>query len=539
MLDGKQVEQFIWGPHRSLVLVPKSHEDGTHEVLRPPGDYTPTTSNSLQFTLTGRAKEGLVSAEAMDDIVRRAAFVDVRRRGQRSAWLVWDSRCIHQGYTWTQASEAPEAFEAQVDAMDCDTQKRAALDGEKEEAPQNENHEKNAKAAAKAAKTAKAAKAAKTKTKAKAKKSKAAFAPQRIHPPIFAPTASEGEEGWRAHLKEHGYAVVGHVLDDADVDTAVEMLRADLTQMNHRSEGGEGDDKLAWASINDSHLPAHSNSGLRHRGLPHGEFAWYLRDHARVRALWETLYPVEDRAGATHLVGCPATVALTAPDPPLQPGATPTPMSAKFEQFVRGQWLHLDYSPPKQHRMYQSTLYLFPGEKAGETADQKAGEAAHPAHQGPPSEAAHQGPPSEAAHPWPRIGLMVSMAPASSPYHGTRSDSTTSGEMVRARLLAACIIGAAGKCPAGLAFGHLQKIAEGYGKKGQTRLVPTLRSGLRDDEVMRMSGGRWESVKALQRVRMGATGEEAKVKELVDVLGVDKLRLVAHPRAVRYICGPS
>jgi hypothetical protein len=107
------------------------------------------------------------------------------------------------------------------------------------------------------------------------------------------------------------------------------------------------------------------------------------------------------------------------------------------------------------------------------------------------------------------------------------------------RLLAASIIGAAGKCPAGLKFGHLQKIGEGYGKKGQKVLKPALRQGLDDATVARLSGEKWASVAKLQQVSLGGKPEAAKVEELVGTLGMEGLKQIAHPRAVQYICGAS
>jgi hypothetical protein len=73
---------------------------------------------------------------------------------------------------------------------------------------------------------------------------------------------------------------------------------------------------LLLNDISDSNLPNHANSGkkcvcrlfssvlaesrfsvitcwsgLRHRGLPHGNFAWYIRIRPRLLKLWQSLYP--------------------------------------------------------------------------------------------------------------------------------------------------------------------------------------------------------------------------------------------------------
>merc|ERR1719158_642404 len=107
-------------------------------------------------------------------------------------------------------------------------------------------------------------------------------------------------------------------------------------------------------------------------------------------------------------------------------------MEKRHLPYSNGQWLHLDYSPPLSSGqvMYQSTVYLFP---------------------------------SRISAAWQRIGLMTSMAPKSWQQDGAAS-----------ALLAGAIIGAAGKSPAGVRFGHLQKIAEGYGTPGMSTLKPQL-----------------------------------------------------------------
>ena len=69
-------------------------------------------------------------------------------------------------------------------------------------------------------------------------------------------------------------------------------------------------------------------------------------------------------------------------------------------------------------------------------------------------------------------------------------------------LLAGAIIGDAGKSPAGVCFGHLQKIGEGYGTQGLSALKPSLRPGLTDNEVEMLTKGKWTSISALQRVHL-------------------------------------
>ena len=220
--------------------------------------------------------------------------------------------------------------------------------------------------------------------------------------------------------------------------------------------------------------------------------------------------------------------------------------------------------------MYQSTLYLFPEELSAAAAPSgigtpltcKARATVTPTPGGGGGgSSSGSGAGAGAAldltsfKPWPRIGLMLTMAPAPTAtrtdsdsaagtchaHAGTRTGSPyrQAGVPVTERLLAASIIGAAAKAPAGVKFGHLQKIAEGYGKQGQTVLRPALRPGLTDQEVEKFSGGTWTSVQALRKVRLGAKGEAKKVDELVETLGMDGLTKFAHPRAVSYICGDS
>ena len=103
-------------------------------------------------------------------------------------------------------------------------------------------------------------------------------------------------------------------------------------------------------------------------------------------------------------------------------------------------------------------------------------------------------------------------------------------------LLAGAIIGATGKSPAGVCFGHLPKMGESCGTQGLSVLKPSLRKGRTDNEVDMLTNGKWTSISALQRVRLGSIGEAKKVEELCK-LGLPTVRRHAHPRAVALICG--
>jgi hypothetical protein len=304
-------------------------------------------------------------------------------------------------------------------------------------------------------------------------KTREGFSPQLLEPNVF---EAADAKGWLGHLKEYGYAALdlSRTVSKAALREALDLLTRDVRTMTKNAN-------LQLDAVTDAHLPKHENSGLRHRGLPHGEFAWLLRAKVWDAKVWQRLYPRE------ALAGCPAVVALSPPGSGKNPNHLP---------YSQGEWLHLDYSPPRgsNRQMYQSTVHLFP-----DTA--------------------------EPGHKWPRIGVMMSMAPRKWQAEGAAET-----------LLAGAILGNAGKSPAGVRFGHLQKIGEGYGTEGMSVLRPELRPGLTDAEVRELTGGRWTSKEALQRVGLGAKPEGQRVRQLC-ALGLQTLKRLAHPRAVALICG--
>merc|ERR1712241_1622310 len=87
-------------------------------------------------------------------------------------------------------------------------------------------------------------------------------------------------------------------------------------------------------------------------------------------------------------------------------------------------------------------------------------------------------------------------------------------DSAKTSLLAGAILGAAGKAPAGLKFGHLQKIGEGYGTAGVSVLKPRLRPGLTDSRVELLTRGKYASVQALQACALGQQRENEKVEQL-------------------------
>ena len=237
---------------RALVVVPKSHVDGTHECIRPQSDDIPSINNMLEFTLAQFSKD------QQNEIAAQAIALDVRGAA-RSVWLVWDARTLHQGHLF--------------------------VGGEM--------------------------------------KSGKDFAPKRVFPVIHSPKAVKQ---WRRHLDEHGYVAVGPVLDETEVDMAAKLLVKDVNTMTGI--------KRKLTAIADEHLPNHANTGLRHRGLPHGEFAWFLRCRPALLKLWQKLY------GGQQVVGVPTSVAIS----PHRDDVVE--LTGSMNKYFSKSWLHLDYSPP-------------------------------------------------------------------------------------------------------------------------------------------------------------------------------------------------
>ena len=94
---------------------------------------------------------------------------------------------------------------------------------------------------------------------------KSKFRPEMVLPKVFRP---EQDLEWRKHLNQYGYVVVGAVLPEEDVETADDPLEKYLKQIRPTESSAP-----SLQTICDTQLPAHQNSGLRHRGPPLGEFA--------------------------------------------------------------------------------------------------------------------------------------------------------------------------------------------------------------------------------------------------------------------------
>ena len=138
-------------------------------------------------------------------------------------------------------------------------------------------------------------------------------------------------------------------------------------------------------------------------------------------------------------------------------------LTGSMNKYFSKSWLHLDYSPPLPERMNQSTLNMF-----AKALDAK---------------------------PWARMSIMTCMAP--------RSAEPDSAKL---KLLAGASLGAAGKAPAGLKFGHLQKIGEGYGTASVSVLKPCLHPGFIDARVEALTTLAWTFLRA--RPHQTSVGDE-------------------------------
>ena len=282
-------------------------------------------------------------------------------------------------------------------------------------------------------------------------------------------------------------------------------------------------------------LPQFDNTGIRMgSGLPHGDFAWFLRGHPGVRSVWGELYP--EAVHGAFLRGTLGSPALT---PPRTEGKAVN-YAKKKGKGVSGEWLHVDYSPPRSsgRNMYQSTLYLRPDLCVGTAGGSSSGgscsssSSSSSSSSGGNSGGSNGG--SSGAGAWGRIGLMVTMAP---PHSDPAAD-----RRVEAILLAAAIRGDGAKATAGLEFGLLQPLSPYPPKKpagSVQRLQPRLRDGVGDDQQVAVSGGgvsggagpkKGKQV-TVGKLRAMAPTSKTPGNGMVDVCSLRQLRRLVHPRA--------
>jgi hypothetical protein len=155
------------------------------------------------------------------------------------------------------------------------------------------------------------------------------FHPTRVVPLLFAPAAVAD---WSAHLAEHGYAVLHGLVPPAAVREACRLLLGDIQAMQADPDPTAAHFPKALDAVTERHLPNHENSGLRHRGLPHGEFAWFLRAQPALRSVWAALYRDElappPAGGGGGGSGGGATVCSAPPNSAGRKLSPPPPSSA-------------------------------------------------------------------------------------------------------------------------------------------------------------------------------------------------------------------
>lgn len=239
-----------------------------------------------------------------------------------------------------------------------------------------------------------------------------------FRPKLEVPTLYEPSDDWQKSLEEKGFVAIRNVLEDYQVNKALDFLLSDLQILNE-----DYDDLENLDEVRECHLPGTKNGNdLRILGgLCHGRFAWYLRQNKQVSAVFEKAFGLPQ---GSPMIGSCDVVALAPPEPHRR--------SRNLRERVKN-WLHLDYTP-KQGDIYQGTLQLFPSTRLQGSR-------------------------------WSRIALMICKAPA----HWAQPTTTKS-------LIAASLLGAASKATAAVTQGALHPTWS-QKKKGlvpRSRLVPTL-----------------------------------------------------------------
>jgi len=212
-----------------------------------------------------------------------------------------------------------------------------------------------------------------------------------FNPPLVRPHVIPAADDaiWLGSLESNGYVTIVDVLPPEDVTKALDLLLCDLQRFEPHLK--------SLAEVREHHLPhALGRNDLRaSAGLPHGQFAWFVRAHSGVERAFERLFARTHPGEA--LTGSVDVVALA---PPSSSDMTIPPK----------QWLHLDYSP-LHGRIFQACLQLFPESVATGAS-------------------------------WERIAVTVSKAPAA--WATPRAHRS---------LLSCCITGAASRATAGVTRG--------------------------------------------------------------------------------------
>lgn len=430
---------------RSLVVVPRSHSDGTTDELLRRHRSAANTSSS-KGGLTEQQKLGTIHVEFSvtsasiggdnawsSAIIARAVQLDLRPlEPHTSTYVIWDARTIHQGHEYVPIDIG-----------------KGVPDG--------------------------------------------VFQPPVVRPRTFSNRTEKDRCAWLAFLRDEGYVVLHDVLSAADCLEAGALLQSDIGRV-WQPAGGK---PVPLAEVRNAMLPQFDNTGIRMgSGLPHGDFAWFVRSRAAVRSVWGELYP-SARHGA-FLRGTLGSPVLT---PPHTEGK-PAKRAKKATKGVSGEWLHVDYSPPPAsgRKMYQSTLYLRP-------------------------DLCVEG--GCAVGAWGRLGCMVTMAPP--------LKDKTQDRRVEAILLAAALRGDGSKATAGLAFGLLQPLSPYPPKKpagSVQRLQPSLRDGVMEDQLVACRiGGSMKTVN-VKKLRTMPPTSKTPGNGVADICSIETLRSIVHPRAV-------
>lgn len=101
-------------------------------------------------------------------------------------------------------------------------------------------------------------------------------------PQIF---SVDDPEGYLAHLEEHGYAVIGNVLQDEIRNELIDQFWSDWTRC---SPGFDRNSKETWTIQN---CPMMFAKGMAlFSGLPHSDFAWKTRTQPAIKRIFENIH---------------------------------------------------------------------------------------------------------------------------------------------------------------------------------------------------------------------------------------------------------
>lgn len=252
-------KEELYKPFRTLVVVPRSHSDGTYtRLMKIAKDRRFFNKNAAKQFRVGKLVSDRCSGR---DLCHRARALDLRpdaEKGQSctSLWVVWDSRLVHQGHT--------------VESADWDP---LGLSGEGKR-------------------------------------------PKDFKPTIFGTKrfSISDRNGWTQHLRNEGFAVIRNPLSNAEVTEATKYLLGDIQDFCSR-KGIKPPQSLA--KVADNHLPNSGQGNVELRtygGIAHGRFAWFLRTRPVVAKLFAQLF-----TPGSKIAGSVDALALSPPNVPPEP----------------------------------------------------------------------------------------------------------------------------------------------------------------------------------------------------------------------------